>query len=45
MDGLEGKDILTDGVTGIYNVLGVTDLLYKSCLWAQGQDCFFQFGF
>lgn len=43
MNGLEGKDILTDGVTGICKCLRVPDLLDKSVPLAQGQDCFFQF--
>lgn len=43
MNGLEGKDILTAGVTAICKCLRVPDLLDKSVPLEQRQDCFFQF--
>jgi len=40
---MKGEGALTAGVTGVCSVISVPDLLDKSYLWAQGQDCFFQF--
>lgn len=41
MNGLEGKDVLTAGITAICRCLRVPDLLDKSLPLEQRQDCFF----